>query len=136
MYRDAILCVSKKRLKKVLNWSKQPQIQFTGTVNNPLILNRWKAHIGKMDKDRVDDIFEDPNMIFGIHNYCDRWCERCPKTARCSVFAMTESENTDPQTRDAENEAFWDRLQETFDLTLEMACDWMDENDIEIEEAG
>ncbi len=24
--------------------------------------------------------------IVGIFNYCDRWCERCPLTARCRVF--------------------------------------------------
>ena len=27
------------------------------------------------------------NHIPFIHNYCDRWCERCEFTARCSVFA-------------------------------------------------
>lgn len=28
-----------------------------------------------------------------IHNYCDRWCERCEFTLRCTVFAMeAESE--------------------------------------------
>jgi hypothetical protein len=27
------------------------------------------------------------NFISGIHNYCDRWCERCHFTGRCSVFA-------------------------------------------------
>jgi hypothetical protein len=26
--------------------------------------------------------------IVGIFNYCDRWCERCPLTKRCRVFAM------------------------------------------------
>lgn len=25
-------------------------------------------------------------MIPGVHNFCDRWCERCPLTARCQVF--------------------------------------------------
>jgi hypothetical protein len=88
-----------------------------------------------MDKVSFENIARDPNIIPGIHNYCDRWCERCPKTARCTVFAMTESETTDPQTRDAENEAFWEKLQETFDLTLEMARGWADENDIETDEA-
>ena len=29
------------------------------------------------------------HIISGIHNYCDRWCERCPLTARCRVFAMS-----------------------------------------------
>jgi hypothetical protein len=26
-------------------------------------------------------------FIVGIFNYCDRWCERCPLTGRCRVFA-------------------------------------------------
>lgn len=26
-------------------------------------------------------------FIAGIFNYCDRWCERCPLTNRCQVFA-------------------------------------------------
>jgi hypothetical protein len=28
------------------------------------------------------------NFIEGIHNYCDRWCERCTFTARCSSYAI------------------------------------------------
>lgn len=24
-------------------------------------------------------------IVRGIHNYCDRWCERCPATSRCLV---------------------------------------------------
>ncbi len=32
-------------------------------------------------------------FIVGIFNYCDRWCERCPLTSRCRVFAdMAELE--------------------------------------------
>jgi len=27
-------------------------------------------------------------FISGIHNYCNRWCERCSFTKQCSVFAM------------------------------------------------
>jgi hypothetical protein len=26
-------------------------------------------------------------FIVGVYNYCDRWCERCPLTGRCRVFA-------------------------------------------------
>lgn len=26
-------------------------------------------------------------FIAGIYNYCNRWCERCPKTAQCLVYA-------------------------------------------------
>lgn len=28
-------------------------------------------------------------FIVSVFNYCDRWCERCPLTARCRVFAMS-----------------------------------------------
>lgn len=32
-------------------------------------------------------------FIVGIFNYCDRWCERCPLTSRCGLFAeQTELE--------------------------------------------
>ena len=29
----------------------------------------------------------DEGFILGVYNYCDRWCERCPFTGRCRVFA-------------------------------------------------
>ena len=47
-----------------------------------------------------------------IHNYCDRWCERCTFTSRCSVFE-SESE-TAPEQRDIKNKAFWERLSQNF----------------------
>lgn len=50
--------------------------------------------------------------IAGIHNYCDRWCERCAFTSRCAVF---ESESkTTPEQQDLANKAFWERLSENF----------------------
>jgi hypothetical protein len=33
-----------------------------------------------------------PEMISAIHNYCDRWCERCSFTDRCSVFTAQSRE--------------------------------------------
>jgi hypothetical protein len=51
-------------------------------------------------------------FISGIHNYCDRWCERCTFTARCRV-AEAESAMTDEE-RDLNNEAFWQNLQNIF----------------------
>jgi hypothetical protein len=72
------------------------------------------------------------SYIAGIFNYCDRWCERCPFTARCRLFADEkkflaaaeagdeealhelfdappdeEPEDEEPA-RDEENAAFWD----------------------------
>ncbi len=41
-------------------------------------------------------MISDEQFIPLIHNYCDRWCERCGFTARCSVFAM-EAEMSDAE---------------------------------------
>ena len=51
--------------------------------------------------------------IVGIHNYCDRWCERCTFTTRCAIY---EDENGIPEDeRDANNQAFWKKLHDNFD---------------------
>jgi len=50
--------------------------------------------------------------IPGIHNYCDRWCERCPFTDRCAVFESEKDLTAEQQ--DMQHEAFWERLKENF----------------------
>jgi hypothetical protein len=35
-------------------------------------------------------------FVSGIYNYCDRWCERCPVTAKCYLYwqeQQTEAEH-------------------------------------------
>jgi len=51
-------------------------------------------------------------FIDGVFNYCDRWCERCPLTARCRVFAMERrfEEAGGDADHDADNAAFWAAL--------------------------
>ncbi|HQU86019.1 MAG TPA: hypothetical protein PKY59_23025 [Pyrinomonadaceae bacterium] len=53
-----------------------------------------------------------PEFISGMHNYCDRWCERCTFTARCAV-AEAEAETSDEE-RDINNEAFWKSIAANF----------------------
>lgn len=36
------------------------------------------------------EITDDEGFVPGIHNYCDRWCERCDFTEKCRVFEMEE----------------------------------------------
>jgi len=71
-----------------------------------------------------NDVFEkngeNSKHISGIYNYCDRWCERCPFTSRCLNFEMSEEKFDDPQSRDLNNEAFWEKLGETLHETLTM----------------
>ncbi len=42
----------------------------------------------------MDNSPNDQSFISEIHNYCDRWCERCRFTDRCRVFA-SEQESPD-----------------------------------------
>jgi hemerythrin-like domain-containing protein len=47
-------------------------------------------------------------FISGIHNYCDRWCEKCNFTSRCQVFEKT-SDLTSEQL-DKNNNSLWETL--------------------------
>ncbi len=88
-----------------------------------------------MDKDRFDELAGDPQFIPGIYNYCDRWCERCAFTARCMNYALAqEVEAGDSQSRDLENEAFWDKLDETFETTMETIEEEAEEMDIDLDD--
>jgi hypothetical protein len=77
-----------------------------------------------------------PNFISGIYNYCDRWCERCPFTSRCLVYASEkEDDENDPESRDINNAAFWQRLTAIFEQTREMITAWAEENGVDLEGA-
>lgn len=58
------------------------------------------------------------HFIPGVYNYCDRWCERCPFTARCRVYA-SEQEFTDAA-KDPADPAFWQSIKKNFEGVLEM----------------
>ena len=64
--------------------------------------------------EKLKAMARNPDFIPGIYNYCDRWCERCPMTARCMNYAMAEERFSDAPSRDMENELFWQKLSETF----------------------
>lgn len=56
------------------------------------------------------------DFISGIHNYCDRWCERCVYTDRCRVFA------TDREDRQvAKSDPKWETSLEPITKTLQEA---------------
>lgn len=74
-------------------------------------------------EERVRRAVQKPGIIPGIHNYCDRWCERCPKTAQCSVFQIEQArtaKRAGRAPRDLENQEFWDDLAESFAVAMHM----------------
>lgn len=70
--------------------------------------------------------YETENFIAGIHNYCDRWCERCQFTGRCRVFAM-EQESPDVDDDDLGSEALVRKLKGIFAETKQMLIEKAEE---------
>jgi len=73
------------------------------------------------------------NHIPGIYNYCDRWCERCPFTARCLNFEMSEEKFGDLKDGDISNEVFWQKLSETLQETMTMLKEMVAERGIDLD---
>ncbi len=74
-----------------------------------------------MTPDEFLSIMDNPNLISGIYNYCDRWCERCTKTDRCSVFLSTpQMDPEDFPDEDSFFKAVFQNLHNSFKLSLEL----------------
>src|SRR6185436_10815933 len=86
-----------------------------------------------MQRRTLTELAGNPDLISGIYNYCDRWCERCPLSSRCLLYA-TEQEDDDnsPETRDIQNEAFWKKLASIFQETREMVLEWAQEDELHL----
>jgi len=83
-------------------------------------------------KDLID-LADDPNLISGIYNYCDRWCERCAFSGRCLLYVTEKAdEDNDPASRDINNEAFWHKLASIYAETKEMISEWAEENGVDL----
>jgi hypothetical protein len=80
----------------------------------------------------LTELANNPDLISGVYNYCDRWCERCPLTSRCLVYATEQEDNDSPQSRDINNEAFWRKLTAIFQETRELIVAWAREAGVEL----
>ena len=77
-----------------------------------------------MRRRTLTDLANNPDLISGIYNYCDRWCERCPLTSRCLVYATEQEDDNSFQSNDLRNEVFWQKLSAVFQETREMIVEW------------
>ena len=77
-----------------------------------------------MRRRTLTELATNPDLISGVYNYCDRWCERCPLTSRCLVYATEQEDNDLSENHDLRNEAFWTKLGTIFQETREMIAGW------------
>jgi hypothetical protein len=80
-------------------------------------------------------ITDNPNLIDGIYNYCDRWCERCPMTARCSVFLTTPKfEPEDFESEEAFLNALTESIHDSFEISMDLLHEVAEEENIDLTE--
>jgi len=85
-----------------------------------------------MRRRTLTELANNPDLISGVYNYCDRWCERCPLTSRCLVYATEQEDNDSPRNRDIRNESFWRKLNAIFQETRELIVAWAEEAGVDL----
>jgi len=90
---------------------------------------------GELDnyKLKIMEIAGRAGIITGIHNYCDRWCERCAFVSHCSV-GIAEFETDGPR-RDMLNKEFREHLSMVFQANYELIAESAREMGIDLDEA-
>jgi len=88
-----------------------------------------------MSEDEPSELAGERDFISGIYNYCDRWCEKCPFTARCRVYATEAADGDldDPEVHDINNEKFWRKLESIFREAHEKIAAWAEEAGVDLE---
>jgi len=88
---------------------------------------------------RLDELADNSRMISGIHNYCDRWCERCEFTDRCLNFALDREEKKEAEASETgvdDSEAATKVVEQGLQSTLELVRKMAAEAGVDLEELG
>lgn len=76
-------------------------------------------------KGMIDKLNEPNNLLSGIYNYCDSWCERCSFSDRCINFSTREeyniSENNDEKSIEASLNSAYKMFEDLVDFLKEEA---------------
>jgi hypothetical protein len=75
-----------------------------------------------------------PQFISGIHNYCDRWCERCRFTDRCRVYYNEKEYKAKHPYEDDDMDAFFAHLSHIFGEIRQMVEKTAAEMEIDLDE--
>lgn len=88
-----------------------------------------------MDKETLLEMAHNPELIPGIYNYCNRWCERCIFTARCLQFQMEKEEERfqEPSRSLEENAAFLEQTASALSLARELIQDFAEHEGIDLD---
>lgn len=71
------------------------------------------------------------DFIPNVYRYCDRWCEKCPFSSRCLVYATDQESHVSLASLEAENEEFWRRQKSYYQEAREMIAGWAREASVD-----
>ncbi|RLD42516.1 MAG: hypothetical protein DRI86_11520, partial [Bacteroidetes bacterium] len=83
-------------------------------------------------KKHIKEISKGAELISGIYNYCDRWCEHCTMAKHCSIYYLEQSEIDNNE--DSKNGI--DRISDIFSLTMEMMQEMSSDLGIDFNDIG
>lgn len=92
-------------------------------------MTQKRSHI-QTYREHIDDISNGANLISGIYNYCDRWCERCDFTNNCSIYHLEKEDNEEG----GASKLDLDRVSEIFTLTMDMLNEIAEEYGLSLDE--
>ena len=93
---------------------------------NSLIAKDRDTHIPMTKNQFISQITEatnDQKMIQGIFNWCDRWCDRCPQTDRCTLYQTSSQLSADTP------DEFFKSLSMVFEATMEILKEFIEDID-------
>ena len=84
-----------------------------------------------MTPDELLSLADNPQLIPGIYNYCDRWCERCHVTSRCLLYATSPTEADLAKAEDPMAMSL-QHVQDSFTLTMQLLQKMAEEKGIDL----
>jgi hypothetical protein len=86
-----------------------------------------------MNKENLKALAANPDLVPGIYNYCDRWCERCSMTTKCLTYlTIAEEDAAEPGANDFRNELFWKKIGESLGMAFSLLQEYAEENNIDL----
>ena len=101
-------------------------------LNKPVMTQHNKEK--EAFKNEIKKLGGRKDLIPGIYNYCDRWCERCAFTSRCGNYSIGKDVWPDEEDMDLKNEKFWEKMSLIFETTAEMLLEKAEELGIDLSE--
>lgn len=92
------------------------------------VVNKKKENIKNIIKEHKIS----KNNIPGIYNYCDRWCERCPFTSRCTNYSL--GKELQLENNDISNKEFWENISALSKATFELITESAQEHGVDLNE--